>query len=96
MSKPDLVTYPACKAGKYTLKVTTHGKPGEEAIELDCPTCAGTGKVTLYPAHTASSGPVGITVGPDCTSIWFTESSADRLGRVAPFPTPPAASLAHP
>ena len=45
-----------------------------------------TGKVTLYRAHTASSGPVGITVGPDCTSIWFTESSADRLGRVAPVP----------
>ena len=45
-----------------------------------------TGKVTLYPAHTSSSGPVGITVGPDCTSIWFTEPSADRLGRVAPIP----------
>jgi streptogramin lyase len=45
-----------------------------------------TRKVTLYRAHTASSGPVGITVGPDCTSIWFTEPSADRLGRVAPVP----------
>ena len=32
MNKPDLVTCPACKAGKYTLKVTTHGKPGEESI----------------------------------------------------------------
>ena len=29
---------------------------------------------------------MGITVGPDCASIWFTESSADRLGRVAPIP----------
>ena len=45
-----------------------------------------TGKVTVYRAHTADPGPVGIAVGPDCTSIWFTESSADILGRVAPVP----------
>lgn len=45
-----------------------------------------TGKVASFRAHTASSGPVGITIGPDCTSIWFTESSADRLGRVSPVP----------
>jgi rubredoxin len=51
MNKPDLVTCPACKAGKYTLKVTTHGKPGEESIELDCPTCASTGKVTTQKAE---------------------------------------------
>jgi hypothetical protein len=45
-----------------------------------------TGKVTLYPAHTASSSPVGITVGPGCTSVWFTEPGADRLRRVSPIP----------
>jgi streptogramin lyase len=45
-----------------------------------------TGKVTVYRAHTADPSPVGITVGPDCTSIWFAESSADILGRVAPVP----------
>jgi virginiamycin B lyase len=45
-----------------------------------------TGKVTVYRAHTSNLGPAGVTVGPDCTSIWFTEPSADRLGRVAPVP----------
>jgi virginiamycin B lyase len=45
-----------------------------------------TDKVTVYRAHTADPSPVGITVGPDCTSIWFAESSADILGRVAPVP----------
>jgi streptogramin lyase len=45
-----------------------------------------TGKVTLYRAHAASLGPAGVTVGPDCTSVWFTEPGADRLGRVSPVP----------
>jgi streptogramin lyase len=45
-----------------------------------------TGKVTLYRAHTSNLGPAGVTVGPDCTSIWFTEPSADRIGRVSPIP----------
>jgi virginiamycin B lyase len=45
-----------------------------------------TGKVTLYRAHTSNLGPAGLTVGPDCTSVWFTEPSADRLGRVAAVP----------
>jgi hypothetical protein len=45
-----------------------------------------TGKVTLYRAHTSNLGPAGLTVGPDCTSVWFTEPNADRLGRVAAVP----------
>jgi streptogramin lyase len=45
-----------------------------------------TGKITLYRAHASNLGPAGVTVGPDCTSIWFTEPGADRLGRVAPIP----------
>jgi streptogramin lyase len=44
------------------------------------------GKVTVYRSHTAGSGPEGITVGADCNSIWFVESTADRLARVAPVP----------
>ena len=45
-----------------------------------------TAKITVYRAHTAGPSPVGITVGPGCTSIWFVESSADILGRVSPVP----------
>jgi streptogramin lyase len=45
-----------------------------------------TGKVTAYRAHAALLAPAGLTVGPNCTSVWFTEPSADRLGRVSPVP----------
>ena len=45
-----------------------------------------TGKVTVYRAHGSLLGPAGVTVGPDCASIWFTEPSADRLGRISPLP----------
>jgi len=45
-----------------------------------------TGKVMAYRAHAALLAPAGLTIGPDCTSVWFTEPSADRLGRVSPVP----------
>ena len=31
-------------------------------------------------------GPAGVTVGPDCTSVWFTDPGAGRLGRLSPVP----------
>ncbi len=39
------------------------------------------GVVTEYPIPTASSGPLGITVGPD-NAVWFTERFGNQIGRI--------------
>jgi hypothetical protein len=39
------------------------------------------GIFTEYPIPTASSGPIGITPGPD-GAVWFTENSAVKIGRI--------------
>jgi streptogramin lyase len=51
--------------------------------------------ITEFPIST--SGPVGITVGPD-GALWFTEGSGNKIGRITPagviteFPIPTAGS----
>ena len=66
-----------------TGQTATCGSPRTPGSPASTPVPA---RSLVYRAHTADPSPVGITVGPDCTSIWFTEPSADRLGRVAPVP----------
>jgi hypothetical protein len=44
------------------------------------------GTVTEYPLSTPNSTPAGITGGPD-GAVWFTEFSADKIGRIALAPT---------
>jgi len=47
---------------------------------------ASAGEVTSvqeYPTPTAAAGPIGIAAGPD-GRVWFTESDASRIGRIAP------------
>jgi hypothetical protein len=39
--------------------------------------------ITEYPTHTNGAGPMGITVGSD-GNLWFTETSAGRIGRITP------------
>ena len=48
------------------------------------------GVFTEYPVPTVSSQPRGITVGPD-GAIWFTEKTANKLGRI-----PTTATVANP
>src|SRR5262245_29037447 len=53
---------------------------------------------TEYPAPTAGSGLVWITLGPD-GNLWFTEALVNRIGRITPggviteFPIPTAGSI---
>ena len=53
--------------------------------------------IAEFPIPTASSGPVGITAGPD-GNLWFTEARASKIGRIttsggfAEFPVPTASS----
>ena len=53
--------------------------------------------VTEFPLSTASSGPEGITAGPD-GNLWFTEHDGNQVGRITPngkiteFPLPTANS----
>jgi virginiamycin B lyase len=53
--------------------------------------------VTLFPTPTVPSRPYTIVAGPD-GNLWFTESTANKLGRITPsgviteFPVPTAAS----
>ena len=39
--------------------------------------------ITEFPVPTASSGPWGITAGPD-GNLWFTERSANKIGMINP------------
>src|SRR5260370_26054653 len=56
------------------------------------------GAISEVAIPTAASGPHGITSGPD-GNIWFTESSANKIGRITPsgtiteFPIPTAGSF---
>src|SRR5258708_25185668 len=55
------------------------------------------GTITEFPVPTSSSGPNGITAGPD-GNLWFTESNANQIGRittsggVTEFPVPTTSS----
>src|SRR5215467_11039189 len=44
------------------------------------------GLITEFSIPTAKSIPFGITVGPD-GNLWFTESNANRIGRISPAGT---------
>jgi virginiamycin B lyase len=39
------------------------------------------GSITEYSLPNSSSGPSGITTGPD-GALWFTESGTDKIGRI--------------
>ncbi len=45
------------------------------------PAIAAPGRVTEFLLPTPNSGPSGITSGAD-RSVWFTEASASRIGRI--------------
>ena len=46
-----------------------------------------TGQVTEFNAQASASGPFGITGGPDGNS-WFTEETANKIGRLTPPKVP--------
>lgn len=46
------------------------------------------GAITEFTLPTAGSGPAIITVGPD-GALWFTEATANKIGRLTLPPTPP-------
>jgi streptogramin lyase len=51
------------------------------AVIAALPAAAATGSIDEYPVPTANSGPVSIVTGPD-GNLWFTEISANKIGRV--------------
>lgn len=61
------------------------------------PSVLADGTATFFPIPTANSQPFGITTGPD-GNLWFTESSANQIGRITPdgqiteFPIPTPSS----
>ena len=48
-----------------------------------CPAAAGLGGVAEFPIPTATSISQEIVLGPD-GNLWFTEQTADRIGRITP------------
>jgi virginiamycin B lyase len=67
------------------------------AATLALPTFAAAQAITEYPLPAGSSGPGGITEGPD-GALWFTLGNTSQIGRITPagvfsiYPTPTANS----
>ena len=50
-------------------------------LNLAAPTAfALSGKIREFPVPTATSGPLGITAGPD-GNLWFTEALGNKIGQ---------------
>lgn len=69
-------------------------------VTLVCAPGALAGAITEFPIPTANSIPKGITAGPD-GNLWFTEDSADKIGRITPSgtggtPQPPPVVVPQP
>ena len=49
---------------------------------------AGAATITEFPLPTGSGAPLAITAGPD-GALWFTESEANKIGRITTATPPP-------
>jgi streptogramin lyase len=71
-------------AFSYTIKVTDSGSPtAQTATQATSGTIkpAAAQTFTEFPIPTVSSGPFGITAGPD-GALWFSEYNAGKIGRI--------------
>lgn len=65
-----------CKNGKMTIKVSEYGVPGEQAIEITCIDCRGTGQLTEHQAAVIEASKHIWCQCPieDCRSIFHPDS----------------------
>ena len=64
---------------------TARSSAGGASVASDSATAsvAGTATITEFSLPTANSGPLGIAAGRD-GNLWFTETHANRIGRITP------------
>ena len=78
-------TTPLTSSAAINAHIQTQGS-GEDAITLP-PTLPPPPNTAIFTTSTSDVGPFDITTGPD-SNLWFTESAANQIGRIAPSGSP--------